>query len=179
MTVEDEHGNISVYDTYVPGQLNAHDKETCAACMDERLNAKNDMRRRSASLSDSASESETETEFASQAQAQVRQQSLAIPPMDAEVENIFTSVGLGADENMDDDMDGYSESGNDSDTEEVLHNSCSGIQDVLLTGEVRILLYELTDGDRRCCLILRRLTSRMEKPGIIISSMAASVIGMG
>ena len=144
MTVEDEHGNISVYDTYVPGQPNAHDEETCTACIHERLNAENYMRRRSASLSDSESESkpesetETETEFASQ--AQVQQQSLAIPPMDAEVEDIFTSVGLGADENMDDDMDGYSEGGNDSDAEEVLHNSCSGIQDLLLTGEVRISL---------------------------------------
>jgi hypothetical protein len=134
VTVEDERGNISVYDTYVPGQPNAHDEETCTTCIHERLDAENDMRRRSASLS--GSESESESESASQVQSQ--SQSFAIPPMDAEVEDIFTSVGLGADENMDDDMDGYSESGEDSDTEEVLHSSCSGIQDLLLTGEVRI-----------------------------------------
>jgi hypothetical protein len=151
VTVEDEHSNISVYDTYVPGQPNAHDEKTCTACIHERLNAENDMRRCSASLSGSESksksDSESESEFASQTQVQVQQQSLVIPPMDAEVEDIFISVGLGADENMDDDMSEYSESDDDSDTEEVLHKSCSGIRDLLLTGEVRILLYELTDGD--------------------------------
>jgi hypothetical protein len=105
------------------------------------------MRKRSASLSNSDSESESESESEAESDSENENenknkfawQGQAIPPMDAEVEDIFTSVGLGAaDENMDDDdMDGYSESGDDSDTEEVLHNSCSGIQDLLLTGEVR------------------------------------------
>jgi hypothetical protein len=42
---------------------------------------------------------------------------------------------------MDEDIDSDSESYQpDSDTEEVIHNSCSGIQDLLFTGEVRACL---------------------------------------
>jgi hypothetical protein len=110
----DDQGHVSIYDTYVPGQPNSHSEETCTACILENEDADEDMRRRSASLSDL----ELPT----------------IPPMDSEIEDVFVSCGLEADNNMDDDMD--SDSDEESDTEEVIHKSCSGIQDLLLTGEV-------------------------------------------
>lgn len=112
----DDRGHVSIYDTYVPGQPNSHDEETCTTCIFERENADEDMRRRSASLSDP--------------------EHLTIPPMDSEIEDVFVSCGLEADNTEDDDMD--TDSDEDSDTEEVIHKSCSGIQDLLLTGETDI-----------------------------------------
>lgn len=53
-----------------------------------------------------------------------------IPPMDSDIEDIFDSCGLGASDDMDEDMD------SDSETEEVIHDSCRGIRDLLFTGEV-------------------------------------------
>lgn len=122
---EDDRGNVSVYDTYVPGQPNSHNEETCTACIYDRQNAEEDMRRRSASLSDP--------------------ELSAIPMMDSEVEDVFTSCGMGPDDSGDDDMDSDSDSGDDSDTEEVIHKSCSGIQDLLLTGEVCIFYLSYND----------------------------------
>jgi hypothetical protein len=136
VTTVDGAGEVSVYDTYVPGQPNSHDEETCTACISERQEAEAAMRKRSASLSDSdsGSGSESESEF----------QLPPIPRMDSAIEDIFASQGLGVEENMEDeDMDSCgsgSESEEDSDFEEVIHKSCSGIQDLLLTGEVRIYL---------------------------------------
>ena len=101
---------MSTYDTYVPGQPNSHNEETCSACIDR---AHDDLRRNA-----SAPES---TPF-------------AIPAADSEIEDVFVSQGLGLDDSMDYD-DGASD-GDESDTEEVIHKSCSGIQDLLLTGEV-------------------------------------------
>lgn len=60
-----------------------------------------------------------------------------IPPIDSEMEDIFERYGLGVDDSMDEDMDDDdSDSDMESDTEDVLQSSCSGIQDLLLTGEV-------------------------------------------
>lgn len=62
------------------------------------------------------------------------------PPIDEEIEGIFDSVGLGADDNMDEDEETSSHSGSDdeelSDSEETMDNACSGILDLLFTGEV-------------------------------------------
>ena len=125
----DNLGHVSLYDTFVPGQPNSHDEETCTACIFERKDTEEAMRRRSASLS--------EPEVP------------AIPPMDSEIEDIFVNVGLGPDDNVEDyDMDSGSttssnSSDEDSDFEEVIHKSCSGIQDLLLTGEVRARLSDI------------------------------------
>src|SRR6266436_4167828 len=98
---EDDRGDISVY---VPGQPNTHDEETCTACIEERQEAEDKMcRHSSASLSNSDAEL------------------TVIPPMESEIEDIFVGCSLGAD----DSMDSGSDSGDDTDTEEVIHKSCS------------------------------------------------------
>jgi hypothetical protein len=112
VVVTDPEARQSVYETYVEGKPNSHDEEVCEACVIDRQNKDAAMRDRSAALSQP-------------------------PAMDSAIEDIFVSCGLGADDNMDvDDMDSGSESDPyESDTEECIHNSCSGIQDLLFTGE--------------------------------------------
>jgi hypothetical protein len=60
--------------------------------------------------------------------------------MDSEIEDVFSSYGLGTDENVDVDEDTDSDCSDDidSDTEEVAHKSC--IRDILLTGDVSVSL---------------------------------------
>ena len=91
-------------------------------CIGEREDAKDDIRMRSVSLSD--------PEFP------------AIPPMDSEIEDIFSSYGLGTDINVDMDDNTDSDCSDDiyPDTEEVAHKSC--IRGILLTGEVSVSLYD-------------------------------------
>ena len=119
MTVTDADGHISIYDTYVPGQPNSHREETCTACISEKVCVKEDVRRRNGSL--------LESELP------------AIPPIDSKIENIFASIDMGLDNNGDDNgMDSSSSSDDDDcNSEEVIDKPCSGIEDILLTGEVR------------------------------------------
>lgn len=55
--------------------------------------------------------------------------------MDADIEDVFASVGMGSDDSGDEDMYTESDEYEDSDSEETMSKTCSGIVDLLLTGE--------------------------------------------
>jgi hypothetical protein len=111
VVVTDEDATQSIYKTFYKGQPNSHSEETCTACIRDRQEKEDDTRKRSAALAE-------------------------IPAIDSEIEDIFVNCGLGPDDSMDEDAD----SDNDSDvyvsdTEEAFRDSCSGIVDLLFTGE--------------------------------------------
>lgn len=167
--VTDQHGNKATYHTFVPGAPSIHSEETCTHCIKRRLAADEEMRVRSAALADA---------------------DMDIPPPDAEMEDVFTRVGLGRgheceDTEMEDDADdsdAESDAGSTDSYEAALSEpptiltTCSGIQDLLLTGEVRsspsFYSYSVADGDN-----IYRPTLVTAKRGIIIYSTAASACG--
>ena len=101
------------------------------------------------------------------------------PGIDGEIEGVFESVGLGHDENDDEEMDSYSDEEESDDNylsdEEEMHTTCNGVIDLFFTGKVG---FSCSSFSRLFSDIIRRLIITTVKRGITITSMVASVAGM-
>ena len=134
--INDGHA-IRQYDTFKPGKPNSHNEDTCTACARERVEEEARRQERHAAM-----EGIEET---------IDEESERFPEMDDDLEDIFESVGLGHDqdgEDDDDEMDGDSEGEESddyiSDSEESVNRSCNGVIDLFFTGEVSLLFFSIS-----------------------------------
>lgn len=175
---------VTEYETFVPGKPNSHNEDTCTACAHDRAleeEAQQERQEHAAAMAAATSHSLDPVSM-------YEEEEEAIPPpgIDDEMEGVFESVGLGHDQNVEDDdqeMDSYSGSDEEelddnylSDEEEKVHRSCSGIVDLFFTGEVGLLLLPFILSSSTDAV--HRLIITTAKRGTITTSMAGFVAGM-
>lgn len=152
LVCRDNEDGVYEYHTYVPGQPSPHNSETCRTCIARRREAEAETRRRAENLLSSL---------------QSHLPEIAEVPRHEDYEEDFTSVF------------GPPSSSGSSDTEDDdLTDSCSGIQDILLTGEVyHSSIFPLGQYSKFLPLRLRRPTLITVSPGGALCCLAEYVLG--
>jgi hypothetical protein len=145
LEVQDQHGRtLATYETYRPGRPNSHSEDTCDICC-ARIGA--------------AEEAMLD---------RVRERNFQQQDEDP---------GLSWDDPMDIDGDAYTESDCDEYPEipeEFIETVCTGIHDIVITGEVRPSPFLLAAHAHRAC----RPSTTMVRPGSTTTSTVASDLGM-